>query len=125
MKNKTVYILVLVSIAAFLVIKVLIDRENRTETNYKIGYARVIYKMQKASRKYDDIFVTNGLSCRLLKDLARRDTGYDLQIGDSVIKPANSSCFIYKRVDRIIFKACNLGYSIYFSDEEIGCTAGK
>jgi hypothetical protein len=109
------------SIIAFIVFTVFYGREQRTKANYKIQFAGIIYKIKKSARQYDDVFVTNGKNCLLLHDLIKRDRGYVIAIGDSLIKTGNSSCFVYKRVNTIIFQACDLGYSMYFSEKKPQC----
>jgi hypothetical protein len=109
------------SIVAFIVFMVFYKREQRTKANYKMQFAGVIYKIKTSARQYDDVFVTNGKNCLLLHDLLRRDRGYVIAIGDSLIKAGNSSCFVYKRSNTIIFQSCDLGYGMYFSEKKLQC----
>jgi len=120
-RNKRIYAIILLASIAFFVIMVFYKREQRTKANYRIGFSGVIYKITKASRQHYDVYVTNGQKCMLFKDLVRRDKGYQIAIGDSLIKPINTTCFVYKRKNIIIFQSCDFEYSFYFSDETIKC----
>ena len=103
------------------VLIILYKREHRVESDHKFHFSGIIYDIRKTTRQHDDVYVTDGHKCVLVKDLLRRDKGYEINIGDSLIKPIESDCFFYKKGDSPIIRLCNLGYGIYFSDFNIPC----
>ena len=120
--NKTKYGgILIVAIMAISIVWVLWERERRTNANYKMQFSGVIYKITKVARQNYNVYVTDGKKCMLLNDLLRRNERYEINIGDSLIKLGNNSCFVYKRNSTVIYRACNLGYGIYFDEDSIPC----